>query len=93
MFKIPKKTLEDLEFHQVLRQVSDYAITPMGKEACFDLFPSIEVVFIQTELQAVFEFLASFDNENRIPNHGFQSVTSFLSLLKIENSVLEPAAF
>jgi len=41
----------------------------------------------------VSEFLASFDNDNRIPNHGFEDLSSSFQLLKIENSVLELSAF
>ena len=39
------------------------------------------------------EFRASFDNENRIPNHGFESMLDIFSILKIENSVLEISSF
>ena len=45
------------------------------------------------ELHSVSEYLASFDNDNRIPNHGFEDLSPAFKLLKIENSVLEITAF
>ena len=39
------------------------------------------------------EYLASFENENRIPNHGFDNITESIKRLTIENSYLEPDAF
>ena len=39
------------------------------------------------------EYCASFDNENSIPNHGFDDISPYFQLLKIENSVLELEAF
>ena len=44
-------------------------------------------------MESVSEFTASFANENRIPNHGFDDLTSEINLLKIENSVLELEGF
>jgi DNA mismatch repair protein MutS2 len=48
---------------------------------------------LRKELLAVSEYLASFDNDNRIPNHGFEDLSPVFQLLKIENSVLEVSAF
>lgn len=93
MGQIPTKTLEDLEYPEVLRQCADFAITPLGKAACLDTVPEVDKKQILDQLQAVSEFRASFDNENRIPNHGFESLTEVFALLKIENSVLEIHTF
>lgn len=93
MGRIPKKTLEDLEYDEVLRQCASFAITPLGKETCLSLTPEINPAKVLNQLQAVSEFHASFDNENRIPNHGFEAITEVFSLLKIENSVLGITAF
>ena len=43
MGKIPKKTLEDLEYYEVLRQCADFAITPLGKQACLSLQPKTAI--------------------------------------------------
>ena len=39
------------------------------------------------------EFVSSFDNENRIPNHGFEDISEALKLLRIENNFLEVDQF
>ena len=90
---LPKKTLEDLEFFEVTKQIADFAITPMGKASCTALEPLMEQEAMLKELHIVSEYLASFDNDNRIPNHGFEDLSPALQLLKIENSVLEIIAF
>ena len=90
---LPKKTLEDLEFFEVTEQISDFAITPMGKASCTALEPLMEQDAMLKELHIVSEYLASFDNDNRIPNHGFEDLSPALQLLKIKNSVLEIIAF
>ena len=93
MAKIPKKTLEDLEYFEVLRQCSGFAITPLGKEACLAILPVIDENQLVDALNAVSEFKSSFENENRIPNHGFEPLISVFSLLSIENSVLDISVF
>ncbi len=90
---LPKKTLEDLEFFEVTEQIADFAITPMGKASCSALEPLMEQDAMLKELHIVSEYLASFDNDNRIPNHGFEDLSPALQLLKIKNSVLEIIAF
>ena len=90
---IPKKTLEDLEFFEVTEQIADFAITPMGKASCIALEPIADQDTMHKELHSVSEYLASFDNDNRIPNHGFEDLSPAYKLLRIENSVLEITAF
>ena len=90
---IPKKTLEDLEFFTVTEQLSSFAITPLGKIACQKIVPLPDQLALLTELNCVSEFLASFENDNRIPNHGFEDLSPSFQLLKIENSVLEISSF
>ena len=93
MGHLPKKTLEDLEFYRVTEQIADFAVTPMGKLACEALAPLPDQNTLLPELRAVSEYLASFDNDNSIPNHGFEDLSTAFQLLKIENSVLEINAF
>ena len=90
---IPKKTLEDLEYHEVLSQVAMFAITEMGTKACLATQPLPDTPELHQQLQAVFEFHASFENDNRIPNHGFDDLSTSIKMLQIENSVLEIQAF
>ena len=91
--KIQEKALSDLEFTTVLQQLSQLAITAMGKERCLSLKPFEKEAELILQLESVSEFTASFANENRIPNHGFDDLTAEIHLLKIENSVLEIDGF
>ena len=93
MLSIPEKTLEDLEYDEVLRQCAAFAITPMGKEVVLGLKPQTDTEEVLKKLHMTSEYCASFDNENRIPNHGFEDVSQYFQLLKIDNSVLELEAF
>ena len=93
MGHIPSKTREDLEFDQVLAALLPYAITPMGKSSCQAIRPLPSREEAQHALSLVAEYTASFANENRIPNHGFEDISAALRLLKIDNSVLEIQAF
>ena len=90
---IPNKTLEDLEYIEVLNQCANFAITQLGKDAIQKLQPSVDTEQIEKQLKSVSEFKSSFDNENRMPNHGFESLLDIFSLLKIENSVLAISSF
>ena len=91
--RIDTKTLEDLEFPSVLRQVAEFCVTEPGKEAVLSITPFQDFDEIEPELQRVKEFTASFDGDNRIPNHGFDPIFRELRLLEIENSSLEITGF
>ena len=93
MVSIPDKTLEDLEYNEVLRQCAVFAITPIGKDVVMGLKPQTLETEVINNLSMTSEYRASFDNENRIPNHDFDDISSYFTLLKIENSVLELEAF
>lgn len=93
MVRIHKKTMEDLEFPSVLLQISQSCITQPGKEAVLRIAPFKNPDTIKPELIRVKEFTASFDNDNRIPNHGFDPIYKELQLLEIENSTLEVSGF
>ena len=93
MVSIPDKSLEDLEYDEVLKQCSAFAITPMGKKVVRGLKPKSDIEEISNKLKMTSEYCASFDNENRIPNHEFHDISAYFRLLKIENSVLELDAF
>ena len=89
MFQIHEKTLQDLEYFTVLEQVAEYTITHLGHEACLSIKPLTNRENLLIDLCRTNEYLASFDNENRIPNHGFEPITKELKLLRIENTYLE----
>ena len=89
MLNIHKKTLQDLEFFSVLLHVTEYCVTPLGKETCLHILPIKDKELLFKELKKTNEFLASFENDNRIPNHGFDSINSEIKFLGIENTFLE----
>ena len=89
MINIHEKTLNDLEFFTVLDQISAHTLTALGKEAVLAILPFKEEEQLMRELVYVNEYLSSFDNDNRIPNHGFDTISKELKLLKIENTYLE----
>lgn len=91
--KIPEKSLLDLEFDTVLSQLGTHCITGLGKEVITSIKPIDNEEEIVKDLTLVSEYVASFDNDNRIPNHGFDDLSAEISLLKIENSVLEIEGF
>ena len=93
MIRIHKNTLEDLEFNVVLKQTAAFAITDLGRKKILELLPYEQENNIIVALKETHEFLASFHNENRIPNHGFEDINQALDLLSIENNYLDIESF
>ena len=93
MIQIHEKTLKDLEFQTVLDQVSELAITSLGRSDIEAIVPYNDRSAIEKSLIFTNEFLSSFYNDNRIPNHGFESISKEIQLLGIENSTLETRSF
>ncbi len=93
MIHIHEKTLQDIEFHKVLQQVSEYCVTALGSEHMLTIVPFPTEEQVLSALRHTSEYLASFDNDNRIPNHGFEPISRELQYLNIENSVLETSSF
>ncbi|WP_248722784.1 DNA mismatch repair protein MutS [Seonamhaeicola sp. ML3] len=89
MINIHQKTLEDLEFPTVVEQVSEHCITPLGNERALLITPYKNKQDILNALALTNEYLSSFDNENRIPGHRFETINKELKLLNIENTYLE----
>ena len=89
MINIHEKTLQDLEFSTVLEQVSEYCVTALGNQKALSILPYKDKETLLNALQLTNEYLSSYYNDNRIPNHGFDTITIELQLLKIENTYLE----
>lgn len=89
MIHIHEKTLQDLEFSTVLKQVSEHCITVLGNEKVLQITPFSTKELLLNNLQLTNEYLSSFYNDNRIPNHGFDAITKEIKLLRIENTYLE----
>ncbi|MBU2996370.1 DNA mismatch repair protein MutS [Cellulophaga baltica] len=93
MNKINEKTLKDLEFFTVLDQIAARCITELGKENALKIVPLDTKELVLIHLKQTSEFVASFTNENRIPNHGFDAINQELKLLTIENATIEISGF
>lgn len=89
MINIHEKTLQDLEFQTVLQQVSTHCITDLGRNKTLEILPLPDTEKAKLSLQLTHEYVASFENDNRIPNHGFDTISKELKLLAIENTYLE----
>ena len=83
------KTLEDLEFPTVLSHLSDLCLTELGKKYALRIKPFDNQETLLLALNQTNEYLSSFDNNNTIPSHYCESITSEIKLLSIENALLE----
>jgi DNA mismatch repair protein MutS2 len=93
MIKIAQKTLDDLEFDAVVAHIAAFSVTQLGKAKVQQLKPYENQKDAVHMLDLTHEFISSFENENRIPNHGFDTITEELKLLRIENNFLEVEQF
>ncbi len=76
MISITEKTLQDLQFPTILETVSSICNTEIGKEKALVIVPFIEKEPLMEALGMTSEYVASFQNNNAIPNHGFEAITS-----------------
>jgi DNA mismatch repair protein MutS2 len=90
---ITQKTLNDLEFSTILSKIEEFCISDLGREKTVQIRPIERVLELKAELNQVNEYLSSFENENRIPNHYFDNISSEIYLLGIEDSFLEGKSF
>ena len=90
---IPEKTLSDLEFPVVLEHLVSRCVTDPGAKAVAGIGPIADRRLLRESLGKTNEYLASFSNENRIPNHGFEALNEEFKLLGIENTRLEASGF
>jgi DNA mismatch repair protein MutS2 len=93
MISIHTKTLQDLEFPEILQHIVARCNTELGKERALEIKPLSDSDKILFALGQTSEYLSSLVSENRIPNHGFDRIDNELSLLKIENTTLELGSF
>lgn len=93
MISITKKTLQDLEFDTILHTISSKCNTDLGKQKAMEIVPFSAKESLMDALLQTSEYQSSFSNNNAIPNHGFESITSEIKLLSIEDSFLEVPSF
>ncbi len=93
MLGITDKTLQDLEFPTVLETVAQSCVTDPGREKALQIRPFRNKEALLEALQQTSEYVSSFQNNNALPNHGFDPIDYELKFLGIENSMLEPGSF
>lgn len=93
MISINTKTLQDLQFQTVLETISELCITEIGTEKALSIAPYKNEVDLLQSLHETSEYRASFDNNNALPNHGFEPITNEIKFLGIEDSFLEAGSF
>jgi DNA mismatch repair protein MutS2 len=93
MISITNKTLQDLEFNTILETVSEKCNTEIGMQKALQIAPFKDKESLMDSLLQTSEYVASFSNNNTIPNHGFENLTKDIKFLKIEDSFLEVGTF
>lgn len=93
MISITEKTLQDLQFPIVLEAIAAICNTPIGKEKAIQIVPFKDKDKLMSALFCTSEYLSSFQNNNAIPNHGFEPISNEIKFLGIEDSFLELSSF
>ncbi|HLO72694.1 MAG TPA: hypothetical protein VK164_02045 [Flavobacterium sp.] len=93
MISITEKTLQDLEFNTILQTIASKCNTDIGEEKAMAITPFKNKEALLTNLKQTSEYVASFSNNNAIPNHGFENINYELKFLAIEDSFLEVTSF
>lgn len=93
MISITEKTLQDLQFPTVLETISAICNTDIGKQKALEITPFKDKETLMTALMQTSEYVSSFQNNNAIPNHGFDAITHEIKFLAIEDSFLEVGSF
>ena len=93
MISITEKTLQDLQFPTVLETLSAICNTDIGKQKALEITPFKDKESLTEALLQTSEYVSSFQNNNAIPNHGFDAITHEIKFLAIEDSFLEVGSF
>ncbi|GIZ08699.1 DNA mismatch repair protein MutS [Flavobacterium sp. UMI-01] len=93
MISITDKTLQDLQFPTILETISDICNTDIGKQKALEITPFKDRETLMNALWQTSEYVSSFQNNNAIPNHGFDAITHEIKFLAIEDSFLEVGSF
>ena len=93
MISITEKTLQDLQFPTVLETLSAICNTDIGKQKALEITPFKDKESLMEALLQTSEYVSSFQNNNAIPNHGFDAITQEIKFLAIEDSFLEVGSF
>ena len=93
MININEKTINDLQFPTLLETLSSICNTDIGKQKALEIKPFKEKEELMGALLQTSEYVSSFQNNNAIPNHGFEVINHDIKFLAIEDSFLEVGSF
>jgi DNA mismatch repair protein MutS2 len=93
MININEKTINDLQFPTLLETLSSICNTDIGKQKALEIKPFKEKEELMDALFQTSEYVSSFQNNNAIPNHGFEVINHEIKFLAIEDSFLEVGSF
>ncbi len=93
MISITEKTLQDLQFPTILETIAAGCNTEIGAQKALEITPFKDKISLTKGLLQTSEYRASFDNNNAIPNHGFDNISHEIKFLSIEDSFLEVGSF
>ena len=93
MININEKTINDLQFPTLLETLSSICNTDIGKQKALEIKPFKEKEELMQALLQTSEYVSSFQNNNAIPNHGFEVINHEIKFLAIEDSFLEVGSF
>ena len=93
MITITEKTLQDLQFPTILDTLSAICNTEIGKQKALEIIPFQDKKTLMDALMETSEYVSSFQNNNAIPNHGFDAIHHEIRFLAIEDSFLEVGSF
>jgi DNA mismatch repair protein MutS2 len=93
MININEKTINDLQFPTILETLSSICNTDIGKQKALEIKPFKGKEELMDSLMQTSEYVSSFQNNNAIPNHGFEIINHEIKFLAIEDSFLEVGSF
>lgn len=89
---IQKDDLHELEFPELLAEISPFAFSKKTAEKITQIRP-LEIDEAELSLKKVAEYLSSFESDNAIPFSEFEDIDAELKLMHIENYRLENNSF
>ncbi len=84
--------LQELEFPELLSEISPFAFSPKIEEKINSLLPLAQID-AEIALKKTSEFLTSFESANAIPFNEYEDIETELKLMLIENFRLENQSF
>ena len=89
---IQKDDLNELEFPELLAEISPFAYSKKTAEKISQIRP-VAIEEAELSLKKAAEFLSSFESDNAIPFNEYEDIEEELKLMVIENFRLDNSSF